>query len=192
MDIFIKAHPYEASGMLKYMSTIQVGFPRNTSGWREYDFQYRLRKGADPSSSWAQTDSELAVVYGTAFNFSGFGCKQQCDSSHLCKRCNFDQPMPVCPKLKVSTQQPPSCPVNFRPKPNLSAYPKKRYGEPGTNIIPRQPFPVPSAPQQVQGYGAVAKPQSNKKFKIGIYRGIQTKEAAKLLSDGFYFRFNLC
>lgn len=127
-----------------------------------------------------------------AFNFSGFGCKQQCDSSHLCKRCNFDQPMPVCPKLKVSTQQPPSCPVNFRPKPNLSAYPKKRYGEPGTNIIPRQPFPVPSAPQQVQGYGAVAKPQSNKKFKIGIYRGIQTKEAAKLLSDGFYFRFNLC
>lgn len=51
IDIFIEAHPNEARDMLKYMSTIQVGVRRGASGLKEYDLQYRLRKGAGPTSS---------------------------------------------------------------------------------------------------------------------------------------------
>ena len=61
MAIFLEKHPNWAAELLKYAEGIRlasVQFPG--MGWRVNDEQFRLRRAADPSSSWGK----WILIYG--------------------------------------------------------------------------------------------------------------------------------
>ena len=63
MAVYLEKHPARAGELLKYAETIRAAshqFPG--LGWRAYDEQFRLRRAADPASSWADMDLELWVT----------------------------------------------------------------------------------------------------------------------------------
>ncbi|XP_064594360.1 LOW QUALITY PROTEIN: uncharacterized protein LOC135461281 [Liolophura sinensis] len=130
MDIYISAHPIAARSMLKYVYTIRLGAKRAAIGWKEYDVQYRLRKGDNPSASWGEVDTELWLLYmgsnnhgravshtykqgrsqGTCYdyNFKGTCFKHPCLYLHLCMRCGGDHPISMSNMQKsfLPQQQP--------------------------------------------------------------------------------------
>ncbi|XP_048257374.1 uncharacterized protein LOC125383202 [Haliotis rufescens] len=75
ISIFIKSHPEQIQGMLKYMNTIRLGASRHTGiGWRTYDEQFRLRQARNPQNSWGSINVELWMLYMQvpSQNFSSF------------------------------------------------------------------------------------------------------------------------
>lgn len=67
MAIFLEKHPARVAELLQYAETIRLAaaqFPGPS--WRAYDEQFRLRKAADPSSSWGEMDMELWVTVAAA------------------------------------------------------------------------------------------------------------------------------
>ncbi|ESO92305.1 hypothetical protein LOTGIDRAFT_162608 [Lottia gigantea] len=59
MSIYISAHPCKSQDLLKYMRSVRLGASRSRGmGWK-----FRLRKAADPTSSWGNVDYELWLIY---------------------------------------------------------------------------------------------------------------------------------
>ncbi len=67
MSIFLTKHADRAAELLKYAEKIRLAAIQFSGfGWRAYDEQFRLRRAADPTSSWGQMDVELWVTVATA------------------------------------------------------------------------------------------------------------------------------
>lgn len=67
MAIFLAKHVDRAAELLKYAETIRLAAVQFSGfGWRAYDEQFRLRRAADPTSSWGQMDVELWVTVAAA------------------------------------------------------------------------------------------------------------------------------
>lgn len=122
-SIYCKAHPQRLQELLKYMHTVRLCASRcyQNQGWKSYDEQYRMRKARDPSSSWANVDVELWLMYvGSkntnnytvqnqrqvqsqmkcfAFNSSNQCKKQFCHYSHTCLHCSGWHSVLKCPVL---------------------------------------------------------------------------------------------
>ena len=76
MAIFFEKHPSRAAELLKYAETIRLASIQFSGfGWRTYDEQFRLRRAADPSSSWGEMDLELWVTVAAAATV-GYGPRQ--------------------------------------------------------------------------------------------------------------------
>ena len=123
-SIFCSAHLDRWPDLVKYIHTIRLAASRtSTLGWRQYDEQFRLRRAADPTSSWSFIDSELWLLYVHsafsvtgqsgrsfqssqvdanqtnkcyAFNYNGQCFKFPCVFQHQCMRCNGSHPFVKC------------------------------------------------------------------------------------------------
>lgn len=119
--IYGSAHPAKVPELLKYMDSVRLAAKRcHGLGWKDYDEQFRLRKGTNPESSWAKLDDELWLLYinindrsqgfhyqglGTArssgkcfdFNNKGSCFKHPCAYLHLCLKCSGEHPSIMCP-----------------------------------------------------------------------------------------------
>lgn len=116
MSIYLESHPEKAQDLLKYMQSVRLGASRHSTGWLQYDQQFRLRMMAEPSKSWAAVDFELwllymgplhqpapfAPVYNKAslkkcYDFNYTKClRPACQYKHSCIYCNFDHPCRSC------------------------------------------------------------------------------------------------
>lgn len=63
-SIMLEKYRTRAQELLKYMRDIRLAASRS-SGWFRYEEQFRLRKQADPQSSWGIINSELWLLYIT-------------------------------------------------------------------------------------------------------------------------------
>lgn len=127
-SIYTSAHPEAAVQLFKYMHTIRLGASRvKTLGWRDYDIQFRLKKEANPSLSFAIVDQELWLLYmysthitGTQiqsqqtpllkcydFNYKGQCSKYQCQYKHECILCSLNHPY-------IRHKTPSGSSLNFR------------------------------------------------------------------------------
>ena len=90
------------------MQLIRLGVNRCASlNWKLYDEQYRLRKAQEPSSSWANVDTELWLFYAAVnvgntlqenknvgflkcytYNYQGNCTLNSCIYKHAYLRCN--------------------------------------------------------------------------------------------------------
>lgn len=104
---YLFAHPSKSAELLKYIHTVRLGVARGSTGWYDYDTQYRLRKALNPTSSWGEVDAELWLLHmssklvnhhqSTQSSESGLKCfdynykcnclKSNCQYSHSCIRC---------------------------------------------------------------------------------------------------------
>ena len=131
ISVYCMAHPSRCQELLKYMSDVRLGAKRNNGlGWKFYDEQYRLRKQANPASSWSLVDVELWLLYMAysytpnsslafagyrsyslngnlnkrlkcyAFNHEGKCYRPLCPYSHSCLYCNGVHPVVTC-QLKL-------------------------------------------------------------------------------------------
>ncbi|KAK6182692.1 hypothetical protein SNE40_010316 [Patella caerulea] len=63
LSLYLTAHPQAVQGLLKYMHLICLGSQRVTGlAWKSYDEQYRLKKAANPTTSWGEVDQELWLL----------------------------------------------------------------------------------------------------------------------------------
>lgn len=131
-SIFCSVHSHRFQELLKYMYVVRQGASRSTLGWITYDEQYRLRKSINPSSSWADVDMELWLLYMNGnsstyffnsqhatkfqnslhsnlkcypFNYSNKCTRQTCMYSHTCLRCNENHPVASCRKNAYISNQ---------------------------------------------------------------------------------------
>ncbi|XP_062588298.1 uncharacterized protein LOC134249974 [Saccostrea cucullata] len=151
-SIYVTAHPECATALLKYMHTIRLGASRSSGlGWRDYDIQFRLRKGQNPNISFANVDQELWLLYMQPpatpnnyytkdqgnkcydFNFRGSCQKRPCFYKHLCMRCSLNHP-----SIKCSLNLPAN---RFSFKPTVQQSSGRAYSATATNNArPVQPF----------------------------------------------------
>lgn len=117
ISVFCTAYPERFQELLKYLYVIRQGASRcNNLGWKSYDEQYRLKKAANPTSSWADVDMELWLMFINnsnwtistqqniaysnlkcySFNYSNRCYRQSCIYSHTCIRCNGPHPIITC------------------------------------------------------------------------------------------------
>ena len=126
ISIYGAAHPAKVLDLIKYMSTIRLGASRNRGlGFRSYDDQFRLKKAFNPSSSWAEVDYELWLIYMTPqstnqmslqttsynnagnslrcynFNYKGSCIHYPCKYRHTCMSCSGPHPVCQCPLQKT-------------------------------------------------------------------------------------------
>ncbi|XP_062582026.1 uncharacterized protein LOC134243814 [Saccostrea cucullata] len=109
--IYTSAHPESRAQLFKYIHTIRSGANRvKTLGWRDYDIQFRLKKEANPSLSFAVVDQELWLLYMYnppstqtsshqaplqkcyEFNYKGICNKLVCQYKHECMICSQNHP----------------------------------------------------------------------------------------------------
>ncbi|XP_048747863.2 uncharacterized protein LOC125660061 [Ostrea edulis] len=110
-SIYASAHPENRAQLFKYIHTIRLGASRvKTLGWRNYDVQFRLKKEANPSLSFAVVDQELWLLYMYStttiqssysqalllkcydFNYKGQCSKSRCQYKHECISCSQNHP----------------------------------------------------------------------------------------------------
>ena len=136
--IYLEAHPVKLFELLKYIQIIRLGASRGSTGWVEYDTQYRTRKAQDPTSSWGDVDTELWLLYMTPavpqqpmantlaqvnskrcfdFNFKGSCQRYPCPYPHACIRCGASHPIMQCP---IPNQVQPT--HNFRPPTRFQSF----------------------------------------------------------------------
>lgn len=74
---YVTAHPECATSLLKYMHTVRFGPSRTNLDWKEYDFQFRLKKELSPSICFASVamDNELWLIFMHQSLQSLFGCQ---------------------------------------------------------------------------------------------------------------------
>ena len=66
-SIYLAFHPQRTQDLLKYMHTIRSAAIRfASSGWRQYDINFRMRMQRNPQKSWASIDGELWYLYVVA------------------------------------------------------------------------------------------------------------------------------
>lgn len=114
-SIYCSVHTSKFQELLKYMNSVRLAAKRcSGNGWLYYDQQFRLKKGQDPTSSWALIDSELWLLYiqpktfaqsyqsgrnmGKCydFNYTGSCTKIGCVYEHACIRCSESHPSIYC------------------------------------------------------------------------------------------------
>jgi len=137
ISIYCSVHQGRFQELLKYMQIIRLGAKRTQGlNWKNYDEQFRLRKFQNPSSSWADIDTELWLLYMQvpgntfpihgnapnpkysqnaggllkcyAFNYQGSCTQTSCVYKHTCLRCNGSHPVATC--FVYSKQSLPSNP----------------------------------------------------------------------------------
>ena len=66
-SIYLAFHPQRTQEILKYMHTIRSAAIRfASSGWRQYDINFRMRMQRNPQKSWASIDGELWYLFVVA------------------------------------------------------------------------------------------------------------------------------
>jgi len=155
LSIYCSAHPDKFHDLLKYMNTIRLGAKQSTIGWRLYDEQFRLRKAQNPTSSWANIDTELWLLYMHGamspvlptiskvnkcygFNYNGVCGKQTCHYSHTCMRCFGTHPLKFCHKSNAGGVS--NTPYMHQSRPTLMSQPFEQ------TRVPR-PFHRPIRPR---------------------------------------------
>lgn len=125
ISIYCSVHLGKFQELLKYMQMIRFGAKRTPGlNWKNYDEQFRLRKFQNPSSSWADIDTELWLLYMQvtsntfpihgnaphpkysqnaggflkcyAFNYQSACNQTSCVYKHTCLRCNGSHPVATC------------------------------------------------------------------------------------------------
>ncbi|XP_061165683.1 uncharacterized protein LOC133174598 [Saccostrea echinata] len=110
-SIYASAHAESRVQLFKYIHTIRLGASRvKTLGWRDYDIQFRLKKKANPSLSFAIVKQELWLLYMYSapstqisspqasilkcyeFNYKGLCHKLACQYKHECMICSQNHP----------------------------------------------------------------------------------------------------
>lgn len=136
-SIYLSAHPDKIQDMLKYIHTIRTAASRHGStGWKNYDQQFRLRLARDPLSlSYGKIDYELWLMFMNAssgttsrnndfiknkcYDFNYKVCTRVvCPYQHACLHCGFNHPSRFCQRSGKATFQNvvPGQPPRFRPR----------------------------------------------------------------------------
>lgn len=122
-SIYLSAHPSKSAELLKYIHTVRLGVARGSTGWYDYDTQYRLRKALNPTSSWGEVDAELWLLYMSSklvnhhqstqssvsghkcfdYNYKGNCLKSNCQYSHSCICCAGMHPVISCNQTKLQS-----------------------------------------------------------------------------------------
>lgn len=123
-SIYLSAHLAKSAELLKYIHTARLGVARGSTGWYDYDTQYRLRKSLNPTSSWWEVDAELWLLYMSSkivnhhqsaqssvsghkcffyYNYKGNCLKSNCQYSHSCTRCAGMHPVISCNQTRLQS-----------------------------------------------------------------------------------------
>ena len=108
ISIYVRKEPAAIQGLLAYAQLIRKAARDNigSTGWRDYDEEFRRKKAADPSRPWGMIDSHVwlsTIAKGdklservpkqtqpTCYRFNAVkGCQAfQCKFAHACSFCN--------------------------------------------------------------------------------------------------------